>query len=117
MIELVLVLVGVVGLSALALLPWLWLLQGGAALVALGLFVGMPAGVVYHVQLHQELRAVGQLGARWWLQPIAQHVHLDDAGRERIRFMCGLGAAGCGVAFVGCLVIAVALVRSAGGLA
>lgn len=113
MIELLVCASAVMAMTALALLPWPLLVQGGALLAAAGLLLGLPTGVAYHVQLRRELARCGVRAARWWLQPTAWHRHLDAPGQAAIRTMFRLGGAGCGVVFLGCFAVVIGLVRAA----
>ena len=112
MIELFLCLAGLMAMTALALAPWPLLVQGGAALAVVGLGVGLPTGVAYHVRLRRELERCGHLVARWWLHPTAHHRHLDDHGQRAIRSMFRMGGAGCGLVFLGCFVVVIGVLRS-----
>ena len=112
MIELLLCLAGLMAMTALAIAPWPLLLQAGAALAGLGLLVGLPSGVAYHIQLRRELQRCGQLAERWWLHPTGQHRYLDESGARAIRRMFRLGGGGCGVVFLGCLVVVIGILRS-----
>jgi hypothetical protein len=112
MIELLLCMAGVLAMAVLALAPWTFLVQGGAAVAVLGLLVGLPTGLAYHVQLRRELARCGPVAARWWMHPTGQHGRLDEAGKEAIRTMFRLGGAGCGVVFFGCFVVLIGILRS-----
>lgn len=70
------------------------LLGAGLLLVWIGLLVGLPAGVVYHVALYRVLAHRGALGPRWWLRPTSFHGQLDPAGRRRVMRWFRVGAAG-----------------------
>jgi hypothetical protein len=107
---LVLVLTG-----AAALLFWLsWgsLLAIGLALTALGLVVGVPTGMLYHVRLRAALAAAGPLPPRWWMNPTPLHARVAP---ERLRWVMRpfyAGAAGFLAILVGCGLTAVAIWRS-----
>ncbi len=116
MIEFLLCMAGVLAMAVLAIAPWTLLVQGGAALAAIGLVVGLPTGFAYHVQLRRELERCGSVAARWWLHPTAHHGRLDDAGQQAIRRMFRLGGAGCGVVFIGCFVVVIGILRSGASL-
>ena len=100
---------GVVSLSALApIVPFQIWLTAGAGCTAAGLLLGVPTGFWYHVRLRAQLAPRGLLPTRWWLHPVALHVHL--APRERVGVL-GWFIAG-GIGFVLC-VIGIALVVGA----
>jgi hypothetical protein len=95
-----------------ALVPWTALHWAGALLVVLGMAVGVPAGLWYHVRLHIELARQPPLPRRWWLSPVQHHARLEAQALRRVRRSFYLGGAGfvvtalgCGVATLGCLAI------------
>ncbi len=77
----------------------------GLWLVGVGLSVGIPAGVVYHVLLHKELRRAGHVPRDWIWRPTELNSTLSDYGRRRVMPACWIGAAGCGLAFFGLAVL------------
>lgn len=108
MVELALVAVLLGGLLGagflLTKLAWDAMLLGGLALLVLGLAVGIPTGVVYHVLLHRA--CADKLPPRWWLRPLEQHHLLPPERRTVVLGWCYTGAVGCGVALLGCGLIA-----------
>ena len=91
-------------------LPWSAVLQLGVLGVALGLGLGIPTSLVYHVKLARVLGARGELPSRWWLSPTRLHRRLRGAERRAVlRWFYAGGAgfvltlAGCAAAFVGAL--------------
>jgi hypothetical protein len=109
----VLVLAAVIGGTALlALAPWWWLFGGGIALTALGLLVGVPAGLFYHAALWRALRPRQELGFRFWLHPVAFHSALTDDERRRAMPWMYLGAAGFLAALIGCVFTGIGAWRS-----
>jgi len=86
------------------------LLYAGACITALGLIIGVAAGVVYHVALFRALSPLGMLRPGWWWQPTNLHVHLSSALRRRVMPWFHAGAAGFLVALSGCAVILAAIV-------
>ena len=94
----------------LPLLPWSAVLQLGVLGVALGLGLGIPTSLVYHVKLARVLGARGELPPRWWHSPTRLHTRLRGAERRAVlRWFYAGGAgfvitlAGCAAAFVGAL--------------
>ena len=76
----------------------------------LGLALGIPTSLVYHVKLARVLAARGELPPRWWLSPTRLHPRLRGAERRGVlRWFYAGGAgfvltlAGCAAAFVGAL--------------
>ncbi len=110
--ELLLGVAGVIAMMSLASMPWTILVQGGAILAALGLLVGLPTGIAYHVKLRRELERCGFAVAGWWLHPTSHHGYLDEAGRRAIGPMYRWGGTGCGVVFLGCFVAVIGILRS-----
>jgi len=98
-----------VGLAA-PLLSWTAVLQLGVLGVGLGLALGIPTSIVYHVKLARALAPRGELPPRWWLSPTRLHSRLRDSERRAVLgwFYAGgagfvLTLAGCAAAFVGAL--------------
>ena len=86
------------------------LLGAGAGIVALGLIVGVIAGVVYHVKLFRALAPLGILRPGWWWRPTDLHVRLSPEARRRVLPWFYAGAAGFAVALAGCAVVLAAIV-------
>jgi hypothetical protein len=86
------------------------LLGAGAGVLALGLIVGVAAGVVYHVVLFRALSPLGVLRPGWWWRPTSLHVHLSSTLRRRVLPWFYAGAAGFFVALAGCAVVLAAIV-------
>ena len=53
----------------------------GGLMAAAGLFIGVPAAFVYHLQLYRALKPKGVLAKRWYMKPYALHDQLDPASR------------------------------------
>lgn len=98
--------------SLVRLVPGDTVLVCGAALVALGMLLGVPAGVLYHVALHRALRPRGALPARWWVAPLELHPRLEALDRRRVMPWFWLGAAGFLVTCLGCALVAIGAFRS-----
>ena len=103
--------VGLVGLGALSLLSWQSIFGLGVGLVILGMSVGVPAGLGYHVQLHRALSPRGALPPRWWLRPDRFHRALLPAEVPPVMRWFRVGAAGFVVAVIGCAVVLLSAVR------
>ena len=86
------------------------LLFTGAGVLAVGLIVGVAAGVMYHVALFRALSPSGILRPGWWWRPTSLHEHLPPALRRRVLPWFYAGAAGFFVALAGCAVVLVAIV-------
>jgi hypothetical protein len=86
------------------------LLSIGAVVLAVGLIVGVAAGVVYHVALYRALSPLGVLRTGWWWRPTSLHGQLTPAQRRRVIPWFSAGAAGFFVALAGCAVVLVAIV-------
>jgi hypothetical protein len=100
------------GVALLALAPWELLFGGGAALIGLGMLLGVPCGVAYHVVLYRTLRPRAPLPRWWLLNPFALHTQLTGAERRPVMRWARLGAAGFGVAMLGCVLFGVGAWRS-----
>ena len=98
MLEITLVLTAVVAVGLIALLAtvltpgFMTVIAVGALL--LGLVVGVPTGLWYHVVLYRIVSAKIAVPRKWWLSPSGLHVHLTDAEQRRIRLWYRLGGIG-----------------------
>ena len=116
MLELLLVLGSLVGLCVIALItvaitPQV-MIGLGFWVLAIGLLVGIPTGLWYHVTLYRQLAPRTTLPARWWRAPVELHVQLTPGELRRVRpwFLAGavgflLCCAGGVAAIAGLLVI------------
>ena len=109
MLELLIVLALALGVIAVAVLPWSWLLVAGAITTAAGLAFGVTTGFWYHVALARALAPMNALTPRWWLRPVPLHERLDSAGRQRVLPWFYAGAAGFVVTVAGMALIALSL--------
>ncbi len=82
--EILIALGSVAALAAAVWVPWALLLEGGAALAAIGLLIGVPTGLAYHLKLRACLLERDALSARWWLEPVRLHDRLDVHARRRV---------------------------------
>lgn len=72
----------------------LTLLWCAGAVMGLGMLLGVPGGIIYHVVLRRELVRQSALVAGWIWRPTSFHDALDDAGLMRVRpwfFLGGFG--------------------------
>lgn len=117
MVETLLVLGGVGFLMALGfaapLVSGAWWIAAGWYAVGAGLLLGVPTGLVYHVQLARVLGARGRLPARWWVRPVALHAELAPGERARVLPWFAVGGAGFGVVVLGCAAIVAGVVSEA----
>jgi hypothetical protein len=116
-IEALLVLLGTALLAVLGLVgplvPAQWLVAGGAACVALGLLVGVPTGLWYHVRLRACLASRAELPERWWLRPVALHGRLREDERSAVMRWFVAGGAGFGLTILGCAGVGLGVVVEA----
>jgi hypothetical protein len=77
--------------ASLTPLTLLWCAGG---VMALGIVLGVPGGIVYHVLLRRELMRLSALVAGWIWRPTAFHDALDEPGIARIRPWFLLGGFG-----------------------
>jgi hypothetical protein len=98
MLEILIVLGGVLGLAALALLALtvspLTLAYLCFGTLVVGFAVGVPAGSYYHLLLRRELLRVGELPRDWYIRPFSYHELLDDDALSRLRPWWSLGGFG-----------------------
>jgi hypothetical protein len=81
------------------------LLIVGAAMVAVGLTVGVVVGISYHLALYRALAPIGILGSRWWWRPTSYNARLPAANRRTVMSWFYAGATSMVVALVGCTLI------------
>ena len=88
-----------------AFLSWEALIIVGSTLAAVGIIVGLPGGLLYHLKLRTELLQVGALPERWWLHPTREHDRLRPEQWQRVRWAHLTGALGFVVIMLGALVV------------
>ena len=119
MIETLIALAALVALAGLGfvgpLVPLEWVVSAGVACTALGMLIGVPTGVWYHVRLYAVLHPRGALPARWWLRPVALHDQLEADERELVLRWFYVGGAGFFLTAAGCALVILALVCAALG--
>ncbi len=103
------------GAALLTRAPWDWLFGGGGLLVALGLLVGAPCGLWYHVRLYRALRPRGPLPRGWWVRPDRLHDRLAASERRAVMRPFYAGAVGFVLAIVGCVLVGYGAWRSPPG--
>jgi hypothetical protein len=103
-----LVVVGVLAAYALlGLLPWDWLFGGGVLLVVLGMLIGVPASIWYHLRLYRSLKPRALLDRGWWLRPYRLHDRLLDSERGPVMWWFRFGAVWFVLAVLGCVMVGV----------
>ena len=111
-----LIAVGVIGvlggMGMLALVSVPALVTVGGAILLVGVLVGVPTGIMYHVRLYQILHPRGQLDKRWLWHPLALHDCLEERERRRVLPWCYVGAAGFFIIVAGIVVAGVGLARA-----
>lgn len=80
----VLIVVVLVGLGLATLLPWETLFDAGAWLIFVGMLVGVPTGVVYHVLLYRSLEPRGELPSGWYWSAIKFNKLLLETERDTV---------------------------------
>lgn len=103
------------GAALLSRTPWEWLFGGGLLLTALGLLLGVPTGLLYHVRLHRAVRKHGSLPRSWWLRPVELHARIGAAERGGVLWPFYAGALGFALSIFGCVCVAVGAFRAPPG--
>lgn len=88
-----------------------WLMAAGLSAIAIGLVVGIPGGIYYHVQLRRALLRAAALPERWWLHPTRLHESLPAHERRTFMPWFLVGAAGWGLIILGAAIFALGLMR------
>lgn len=81
----------------------------GACAIVLGLAVGVPAGMVYHVKLFRSLSALGPVEKGWWWRPTSYHERVPAKAKLTIMRWFRVGAAGFLVVAAGCVLLLAAV--------
>ena len=103
---------GLLGLGVMASIPWETGLIIGAGVVLFGLLVGVPTGVVYHVQLYRVLAPKGGLPGGWYWRPLQFNAELTEAERQRVMPWCYAGGLGFVIIVLGIVALGVALLAT-----
>lgn len=98
MLELLLVLGSLVGFCAIALITVLVtpqiMIELGLWVLAVGLLIGIPTGLWYHVVLYKQLAPRTTLPLRWWRAPVELHPLLTPHEFSRVKPWFVAGAVG-----------------------
>ena len=96
-----------VGLAFLSSIPWEPALAVSWWITGIGMALGVPTGVLYHVQLYRKLTARNVLPDDWIWRPIRCNALLTDV--ERVSVMPWFIAGGLGFVIVVLGIIAIAV--------
>ncbi len=99
------------GSVALLLLPAVALFSVSIICLGVGLGLGVPAGIVYHVRLYRHLRAAGPIPSMLWLFPTRLHEQIEARARTRVLAPFRWGAAGFVLVLLGCLLLVAAMIK------
>jgi hypothetical protein len=103
------------GAALLSRAPWDWLIGGGTLVTGLGLLLGVPTGVWYHVRLYRALRARGVVASLWWLSPGKHHGFLSKEELRPVMRPFYAGAVGFVLAVLGCVLFGYGALRAPPG--
>ena len=109
------IVLGLLAMGALLLIPYDTAESLGLMLIGVGFAVGVPTGVVYHVQLYRKLAPRGELPRGWIWNPIRYHHFLRRHERFAVLSWCYTGAAGFVVIVLGMMVYIAGLVSLVAG--
>ena len=112
--ELLLVFAGVVGLVLIGFIsvvitPQI-MIELGLWVLAVGLLIGIPTGLWYHVVLYKQFAPRTTLPPRWWRAPVELHPLLTPQEFRRVRPWFVAGAAGFVLCCIGGLAAIAGLV-------
>ncbi|HKU40790.1 MAG TPA: hypothetical protein VJR89_21665 [Polyangiales bacterium] len=88
------------------------LLIAGAACIAVGFVIGLPAGALYHVRLYRCLAQRGPVPRAFWLRPTSLHPELESGEWRGIAPWFVVGGTGFALIVLGCLIVMMALLRA-----
>jgi hypothetical protein len=100
----------VLGLMA-TLLPVESLLLSGACCILLGIVLGVPAGMFYHLKLYRWLAANGGVPRGFIWHPTRYHARLSPDAWKRVMPWFAAGAAGFVLIMLGCVIVALSVWR------
>jgi hypothetical protein len=81
---------------------WQVIVLAGAACALVGLSVGLPTSLYYHLRLHRALYPRGMLPAGWWWSPMRYHELLLERERPVVMRWFYAGASSFGLIVLGC---------------
>ena len=110
-ITLALVAVVVIGFAVMLITPPFVTTVGMGALL-LGLLVGVPTGLWYHVLLYRFVSAKTLVPRLWWLSPSELHRHLNEAEQQHIAPWYRVGGLGFVLSALGGLTAIVGLLMA-----
>ncbi|MGB5698146.1 MAG: hypothetical protein WBM46_21025 [Polyangiales bacterium] len=93
-------------LSGMWFTPWETLYYGGIWVTVAGFVVGVPTGLVYHVQLYRVLHPRGELPRGWFWRPLRYNSSLRREERAGVMAWCYVGGAGFVIICFGLLMMA-----------
>jgi hypothetical protein len=97
--------------ALLFLVKWESLFIVGIVMIAAGIVVGVPAGLVYHVQLYRTMRDKNKIAKGWVWRPFDYHKHLDRRDRRRVMPWAIVGGAGFFIIVIGQALLSAALIN------
>ena len=113
MAEFVLSIVVVASLAMLTVLPRVvsmgGLLAVGALCVGVGLVLGLPVALYYHLRLFRGLHRLGASTERWWVDPRPLQQALPEREQQVLTRLFWIGGAGFLLTMVGCVLLASAV--------
>ncbi len=74
----------IAAMGAVVLIPWQTLFKIGIWLITLGFLIGVPTGIVYHVQLYRVLKRRDTLPKGWIWRPTRLHDRLLKGERLKV---------------------------------
>jgi hypothetical protein len=103
--------VGLAVLASLLLVAWETLFTCGLVLIAAGMIVGVPTGLIYHVQLYRLLGRRGRIPSGWIWKPFDLHAHLERGEKLRVMPWAYVGGLGFFAVVLGQVLLASAIFK------
>ena len=88
------------------------LLIAGAACIAAGFAIGLPAGTLYHLKLYRCLATRGPVPRSFWLRPTSLHPDLETNEWRGIAPWFVIGGTGFALIVTGCVIVTMGLFRA-----
>ena len=96
-------------LGSVSMVSWEVALKASTYSLVIGFALGLPTGVVYHVQLYKVLSPRDELPAGWFWSPIGFNRLLSAEDRSRVMPWCYMGGFGFVLIVLGLLGIGMSM--------
>ena len=85
------------------------ILAAGITFIVIGLILGVPIGVYYHLLLFQRIKLLGRELKGWWISPHRYHESLPEKERRILSRWFWIGAVFFNITMIGCELVFIGL--------